>query len=59
MSELSSASGSRPRGNRISVSLSDEHYAQLQLLSQTEGRSLSNLCARLLALALDQLKQSS
>lgn len=58
MSELPSASGSRSRGNRISVSLSDDHYAQLQQLSQTEGRSLSNLCARLLGMALDQLKQS-
>jgi len=44
----------RGRANRISVSLHDAMFERLQELSQQEGRSLSNLCAYLLEMALQQ-----
>lgn len=42
------------RATRISISLGDVMVQRLQDLAQREGRSLSNLCARLLENALDQ-----
>lgn len=44
----------RGRANRISVSLHDAMFERLQELSLKEGRSLSNLCAYLLEVALQQ-----
>jgi len=48
--------GEPSRSNRVSVSLNAQLYKQLQELSQKEGRSVSNLCAHLLATALERLK---
>ena len=45
------------RANRISVSLHDAMFERLQELSQREGRSLSNLCAYLLEVALQRHDQ--
>jgi metal-responsive CopG/Arc/MetJ family transcriptional regulator len=45
------------RANRISVSLHDAMFERLQELSLQEGRSLSNLCAYLLELALQHHDQ--
>lgn len=42
----------RGRSNRISVSLSDGTLDTLQQLAEQQGRSLSNLCARLIERAL-------
>ena len=52
-------SNPRSRASRISVSLNAHHVQQLQLLSEQEGRSLSNLCARLIVQALEQLNKAS
>ena len=40
------------RGNRVSVSLNDGTLDTLQKLAAQQGRSLSNLCARLIEGAL-------
>lgn len=48
---ISESSASR-RANRVSVSLSDGTLDTLQQLAEQQGRSLSNLCARLIEGAL-------
>lgn len=49
----------RGRSSRISVSLHDSLFRQLEALAQAEGRSLSNLCARLIETALDDHRQAA
>ena len=49
-SGLGATSGGR--ANRISVTLRDGTLDELQLLAEQQGRSLSNLCARLIEGAL-------
>lgn len=41
------------RASRISVSLAEPLLERLQELAEREGRSLSNLCARLLEHAIE------
>ena len=48
MADSVSLSRAKGRANRVSVSLSDETLVAVQELAEQEGRSLSNLCARLL-----------
>ena len=45
-------SDGRGRTSRISVGLSEGTLSELQQLATQEGRSLSNLCARLIESAL-------
>jgi hypothetical protein len=49
----------RGRSSRISVSLHESLFRQLEELAQEEGRSLSNLCARLIETALEDHRQAS
>ena len=52
MADSVSLSRAKGRANRVSVSLSDETLVAVQELAEQEGRSLSNLCARLIEGAL-------
>jgi len=54
MTDSNRSGRGRGRANRVSVSLHDAMFERLQELSEREGRSLSNLCAYLLELALEQ-----
>jgi metal-responsive CopG/Arc/MetJ family transcriptional regulator len=49
----------RGRASRISVSLHDSLFRQLEELAHAEGRSLSNLCAHLIETALTDHRGSS
>ena len=54
MADSVSLSRAKGRANRVSVSLSDETLVAVQELAEQEGRSLSNLCARLIEGAMRQ-----
>lgn len=57
MSGSKSRAGGQRRAKRISISLHDAMFERLQELSLREGRSLSNLCAYLLEVALQRHDQ--
>ena len=52
MTDSKPAARARGRASRISVSLHDALFRELENLAAEEGRSLSNLCARLIETAL-------
>ena len=57
MLESRPATRAQGRSNRISVSLGDSLVERLQDLAEQEGRSLSNLCARLIEQAIEHYEQ--
>ncbi|MEN9540984.1 MAG: CopG-like 1 or ribbon-helix-helix domain, 5 [Cyanobacteriota bacterium] len=59
MTDSKPAPRGRGRANRISVSLHDGLFRQLEALAAEEGRSLSNLCARLIETALQGQRQQA
>ena len=52
MTDSKPAARVRGRASRISVSLHHDLFGKLEKLAAEEGRSLSNLCARLIETAL-------
>ena len=57
MSDSPSVAPGRGRAARISVSLHDALVEELEQLARAEGRSLSNLCARLIETALPHYRR--
>lgn len=58
MTDAKPITRARGRASRISVSLHEALFKQLEDLACEEGRSLSNLCARLIETALQNQRRS-